>query len=596
MEQNRFGAVEMHDAASSCKFFSDPTISMTKVILFVLLAVSLTSCARGQMVSRGPIVGAVSDSSARVTVVTNSTSPIAIEYSSASDFSSDVERSATVIPDPAKFNFVTLDLAKLKPSTTYYLRPVLDGSVSSFSATRSFRTFPKRLADSEFTFAFGSCQLQQLAARRSNVWKRLRTLDPLLFFQMGDWTYPDRAISPDFASTDSLIAKSYLNKYDPTEGIDSVLANRALDYVYDDHDYADNNTDGTFANKSKSIAAYENYTPHYPLPNPSDGIYHTFTVGDVQFFVLDLRSERSPDAEVVQQTGGKYSWNPPAGHSILRGTHTSGADQLRWLELSLLGSFAKWKVIISTVTWSPAATANIPLLLAYANFKKDPSKLYEAADTWAGFAADQDSILAFVKKYQITNVVVCSADVHTAMMDDGKNSIFPEIVSGNLEVPNSNVYGQLDSLGFGSTWDRGGQINDTLNTYGRITVETTPVNRLHCEIVNERDSVIASMYIADSVTHSNVFMPLKPFPSFGVKVISIQGTDLFASASLEDASKGSIYISDAVGKEVRLLADGTIKPGMTRFRIKLANLPNGTYFFVLDAKGQKWTAPFQIVH
>jgi phosphodiesterase/alkaline phosphatase D-like protein len=569
---------------------------MLNAVSFILLVVCLSSCAHGQAVTRGPIVGGVTDSSARVTVVASSSAPMAIEYSMTNDFSSDVQRSTQLTPDPAKYNFLTFNLPNLHSSSTYFLRPVVNDASSHFATTRSFRTFPKPLHDSAFMFAFGSCQLQQIAVRRSNVWKELRALQPLLFIQMGDWTYPDRAISPAFASNDSLLAQSYLNKYDPTQGIDSVLASLPVDYVWDDHDFGANNSDGTFADKAKSLNAFTSYVPHYNLPNAADGIYHTFTVGNVQFFVLDLRSERSPDNEVVQQSGGKFSWNPPTGHSILRGTHTSGVDQLRWFENALLGSLAKWKVIISSVTWSLAAAANIPLLVTYANFKKDGTKLYEAADTWAGFSADQDSILAFVKKYQITNVVVCSADVHTAMMDDGRNSAFPEIVSGNLEVPNSNLYGQLDSVGFGTSWDKGGQIRDSLNTYGRITVETTPVNRLHCEIVNERDSVISSMYIGDSASHSNVFMPLTPFPAFGVKILSNVGADLLASASLEDRSVAEIYITDALGKEVKRVADGTIDPGSWRFKLTLANLPSGNYFFVLHAKDRKWTAPFHIVH
>ncbi len=569
---------------------------MLKAISFVLLLVSVSSCAHSQSVVRGPIVGGVTDSSARVLIVANAGLPVALEYSTNADFSSDLKRSTAFTSDPVSHSFLTFDLQQLKPATTYYLRPVLNGSSANFASARSFTTFPRSRQDTSFTFAFGSCQLEQIAVRRSNIWKQLRALDPLLFIQMGDWTYPDRAIAPTFASTDSLIAKSYLNKYDPAQGIDSVLAHRALDYVYDDHDYAGNNTDGTFADKAKSIAGYEAYAPHYDLPHPDDGIYHTFTVGNVQFFVLDLRSERSPDGEVIHQNGSTYSWTPPAGHSILRGTHKNGEDQLRWLENALLASQARWKVIISTVTWSAAGKANVPLLVAFANIKHNPARLYDAADTWAGFADDQDSIINFIRKYQITNVVVCSADLHTAMMDDGKNSGFPEIVSGNLEVPNSNVYGQLDSLGFGWMWDRGGQIHDSLNTYGRITVETTPVHRLHCEIVNERDSIISSMYVGDSTSHSNVFMPLTQFPPFGVKVLSNQGADILASASLEERTVGEIYIADALGREVKRVADGPIEPGVWKFKLSFPQLPSGNYFFVLHAKDQKWTAPFHVIH
>jgi hypothetical protein len=564
------------------------------LVLALCVLPMLAACAHAQLIFRGPIVGAVTDSSARVSIETSAPAIVAIEYSTSLDFSQNVRRSLVGSTTVANHLFTTVDLIELAPSQRYFLRPVINNTPSSFLTERSFRTFPTHAIDTGFTFCFGSCQMQALSKRRSGVFSQMRKVDPLLFLQIGDWAYPDEAIGANFADSDSLIAKSYEIKYDPSHGMDSLAAGRGVDYIYDDHDYVGNNADGTSPNKLRAVGGYENYFPHYPLANAAAGLWHSFTVGNVEFFVLDLRSERSPNAEAIVQQSGSYAFAPPSGHSILRGTHTIGEDQKTWLLNSLKRSKARWKVIISSVTWNPSAEQTLPLLVAYANLKHDASKLYEAVDKWAGFPEDQDSILAFVKREGIKNIIVCSGDVHTGMMDDGAHSIFPEIVSANLERPNSNLLTQLDSVGLSKYWNRGGQRNDTTNSYGRITVLTSPKHALLLEVVNEHDSVVAQTLVADSSTSAAVANVVKPH-EIGVELTD-HVTTVFATVTIENDADARVYIIDEAGHEVRHIADGLSQGGSWKFQIGKENLPSGIYFFTLQTKnGQKWSKKFMVV-
>jgi gliding motility-associated-like protein len=74
-------------------------------------------------------------------------------------------------------------------------------------------------------------------------------------------------------------------------------------YAYDDHDFAANNPDGTDPAKLNSLWAYKTFFPHYPLKNPDNGIWQIFIFGDVEFFVLDCRSQRNPNKNSLDANG-----------------------------------------------------------------------------------------------------------------------------------------------------------------------------------------------------------------------------------------------------------------------------------------------------
>jgi hypothetical protein len=524
------------------------TLRWTFCVLF------LASCAHDNIL-RGPITGAVTNSSARITLELADAESAAIEASPSPDFSASVVSSPTINVTTASHKFGTFDLKGLAPFTTYYFRPVLNGKPGKFREEHSFTTFPKVGKDTSFTICFGSCQYQD-GYRHSNVWSQMQKLNPLLFLQLGNWTYPDKQISPEFAISDSMQAMAYENKYDPVHPVNMFLANRAVDYVYDDHDFASLDANGASPGKSHSIVAYKTYFPHYDLANDFEGIWHTFIVGNVQFFALDMRSDRS---------------SLPTASRL-------GVDQRTWLTNALHHSTARWKIILSSATWNPS----VPPSLA---------RQFPIMDNWS--SEDRDSITTLIKRDKIENVIVCSGHVGTSMMDDGEHSIVPEVVVGNLEAPNSHLYREFDSLGIAATtWDKGGQLSDSSNCFGILNVITSPVNLFEMMIENERGDTVAR-YVMSDETSKVPFAPLG-MVSNGVRILNQTATDIDVRVSFEHEVPLKFYVADSAGNQVRLLTNGSFSPGSIRFHIFTTTLKAGNYDFVLETEGKIWRAHFTV--
>ncbi|NOX67115.1 MAG: alkaline phosphatase, partial [Chlorobi bacterium] len=124
--------------------------------------------------------------------------------------------------------------------------------------------------------------------------------------------------------------------------------------------------------------------------------YYNFTIGDIDFIMLDCRF---------------YRTNPFKEKRTMLGT-----VQKEWLKQSLLKSKGKFKFIVSSVPWSLKA--------------KPGSK-----DTWAGFEKEREEIFEFIEQNKIEGVILISADRHRsdAWKIDRKNSYdFYEFMSSRL--------------------------------------------------------------------------------------------------------------------------------------------------------------------
>lgn len=97
--------------------------------------------------------------------------------------------------------------------------------------------------------------------------------------------------------------------------------------TWDDHDFGPNDSDRSFWNKDKTLKAFKLFwgNPNYIF---EDGITGTFTWNDVQFFLLDDRSYRSPNQDTVTK------------REII------GEKQMQWLLEALTYSKASFKFIV----------------------------------------------------------------------------------------------------------------------------------------------------------------------------------------------------------------------------------------------------------
>ncbi|MFN8288263.1 MAG: alkaline phosphatase D family protein [Chitinophagales bacterium] len=489
--------------------------------LFTLFAFLITVGAFAQTVTHGPIVGGVSPSSCRVFVRTSAATNFTVELSTTPAFST-IAASASSSTDAAKDTIAIADVTGLSSDTKYYVRVMINGNPSGDVA--SFETFQNPATAAHQVFVGGSC-IYDLTSADSALFVRARADNPKAFIQMGDWGYPDADegwfdiyfTNPPttWAKTYSKVQDIYKERYvSPSHS--NFLKQQAVDYVYDDHDYmndaagkdgasgfvinafqgkplgAPENWDMPAQGRDNSLLGYHNWFPGYSLVDSTEGLYHSFRSGNVEFFVLDLRSMRTPQALSINYINNQWTYTPPAGYTLL------GSNQLNWLFNGLQNSTATWKILVSSDAYNlggrlaydtllfKIGNGNVPYWAPDVNGITLPNKGYTAvqnfADNWSGYREEADSLLHFVMNNNISNVFFISADSHTVGLDDGTNSGIPELNSGNLAKANSQdwlIYQKF--MGF-NMWNKGGSgLCDRDNfgsTYARVEVFNNDSMRL----------------------------------------------------------------------------------------------------------------------
>jgi len=195
------------------------------------------------------VVGGVTENSARFRIQLSDSAEVNVELSTSVDFADVIKG----LPETAEStnNFAVIVTASgLLPNTLYYYRALINNETDEFQF-RSFKTFPMPGTKDVFSFAFGSCQQSgkflPSDTGAGNVFREIVKHDIRFFLQLGDWTYPDTTdllplFSNFFSSKYSAVLESYRNKFNKVYPMDSLLRRMPVDYVYDDHDYMNNNS------------------------------------------------------------------------------------------------------------------------------------------------------------------------------------------------------------------------------------------------------------------------------------------------------------------------------------------------------------------
>jgi phosphodiesterase/alkaline phosphatase D-like protein len=625
---------------SRCRRLSD-------ILVFLLLFHVPSSMAESHAGLPGALsmaVGGVTATSARFRVHSATPDTVNIEVSTNTLFSPSIVGNP-VKADTGRYNTVLIDVAGLQADQLYYYRAWIAGIPQP--KVQSFQTFPVEGIPATFTFAFGSCQQSGSllpSAYQGKVFYAVAKSGASLFLQLGDWGYPDSVDNPpadnDFFSADyRLVQQSYLAKFDPLYPMDTVLSIMPVDYVYDDHDFMNNNASATTSSyfevnqngtgvtvlelpnppgaRENSIRGYLENMPTYPVTNESRGIYHKFTVGNAEFFMLDLRSQRSPNLESfsTNPSTGKWEYHVPPGHSLLASPSApgSGPTQLAWLLEALKSSTAKWKFLVSSVPFNKAQAIAIQLgvLLQDSVANGIPGiasgtpalfAALEFADKWVGFPTDLDTVLSTIRQNNIQNVIVLSADSHTAAMDDGTNAGLPEIMAGCLDIKNSEMVAAFAKLGL-NIWNEGGQGLTTdlfNNAFGKVTVYGA--DSVTLQLVDENGTVFASHTIRDAQTgvttrqpvptgfelfqnYPNPFNPLTiiKYTVGGVWGDGVGNRDVGGGDWGLGASNTKLVVYDMLGSEVAVLVDERKTPGDYEVDFNASNLSSGVYFYRLTA-------------
>lgn len=441
----------------------------------------LTFAAPRNSVTHGPIFGNVTDHSATIWARINSPTDQVVKIQLANKpglLNKNINDGNTIVVTmhPADFassshdqiswdNTWKAEVQGLSEETTYYVGINVAGSFSKLSPLPHFKTFSKAGESTNFKFAlftdFGTNNSSQkplpypVDTFKSLTQERIPTDfviigGDLWHYNVGD---PPTSTNLEFVKGQRQQFKrmyslnSLSGYYD--DFVNSILSSYPVVHFYDDHDIGVNNADNTFKWKSQALQVLKDYFPVYNESSMNDGDWQQFSYGQADFFVLDARSQRSPNSTP----------NTDPNKTLL------GPAQYDWLTQNLQNSTAKWKFIITPVVFNPTNGKN---------------------DSWSGFPIERDKLISFIKNNGIPGVVMISGDSHGGGIDDGTNSIFPELfVPGpNLDHCFTTSLPGRWSAGIYGSYDKSGG-DPPCPGYGTVRVMTNP-DRIVMRVRNDK--------------------------------------------------------------------------------------------------------------
>jgi len=553
-------------------------------LLCVVLLFFLDCILSGQEVTHGPIVGGVTDNSAVFVLRTDSTAWVQAELSRSINFTNPIFSTVFNTANDSD-NFGKVEVTGLQADSRYYYRAVVNEVPVTDDLERSFHTFPEPGSATTFEFHFGSGQQNGPDPQSGfgTLFPKMATDEPDFFIHQGDWGYPDTTdvesgMPENYFPLDyrNVIA-TYHARYDPNFPMAELMAITPVAYTYDDHDMIDNNSDGylfPWEGIANTIKGYQNMFPGYPLVDASKGIWHKFTYGNTDIFMVDNRAQRTPNlANFDIYAPNNVVFNPKPGEYTFL-----GADQMNWLLTELSNSTATWKFISSGTPFNPSWRVAIELAVLTQGIIDSvgvPGEGYitpteiavELSDKWAGFPNDIIQIIQHVRENNIENVIFLSGDTHTSGIDDGIHSIFPELMAGGLDRTNGQLQPLFETFGI-KIWNKGGHTvglppEEYGNAYGRVTVFGE--DSVALEAISESGLVLGRHIVEPG------FIPKEA----GAAVAPLIGLDY-----------GEVEIGQ-IGAQGVIVVSTSVNP------LQITNLTlSGDFNFFLDPTGPK--APFEI--
>lgn len=334
---------------------------------------------------------------------------------------------ATVRAGPVpvdEHRFARFELTDLDVDRRHDLRiQAVRGDEPVGTATGSFTTFPTPMAPASLSLVFASCLS---TGSKGWVFDTIRELRPRIFVVTGDLHYENIT---------SGRPERFLEAYDMVH--DSHVLRRLygslpMAYVWDDHDFGDNDSDYGSPSKTAAQRAYRMAVPSYVDPERTGAIHQEFAIGRVRVVITDARSERG-------ETPGQLL-NP---------------DTEEWLVKCITDP--RWPVVIwvSPTPWISSDTES---------------------DNWGAYAEQRRRIATAIGD-RSDNLIMVAGDAHMVAIDDGTHSGFAGPGSG-FPVLHAAALDRLGSVKGGEfshgTFPGAGQ-------FGVITVDDQG-DRIHVEL------------------------------------------------------------------------------------------------------------------
>jgi hypothetical protein len=578
---------------------------MLRLIAILCLA---PAWAFSQNIDRGPVVGGVTDTSARIYIRTTLPQQFELEYSTDSTFATLFSRSVST--DSAGYLARITDLDSLQAATKYWYRFNFGDLVDSVAG--SFKTFPVPGTKGHYKIIVASCNYND----NDPIFESVRAFEPDVFLHLGDWDWPPNPLGNDYNLFPDRRAESFARRYNGRMMRTYILPFTPIAYTYDD-DYSFNNSEGyTYpldrvdvvngevfnrfitvpmdsGIRRGAIEAYHDYFPGYPMQDSVHGIYHEFTLGNIEIFMTDCRMNLDPkfDAFVYDSVANTWSFSPPPGHSML------GDTQRQWLMDGLENSGADWKLIGSGVVFNQQykRILDVGLLLQQLQFTfggvagSGGTLAAQMAYNWIGYPEDQQPLIDGYQNGTIKDILFMSGDSHSSVMDDGTNAGIPEVNSSGLAAGDEgflNYY--IDSVGAflgyppvaDSMWNGGGNGVGNRNfsdTYAQI--EVFGDDSLRVCVVDEMDQTLGCMTLIHSSKKptgiETVFAKSDAYLTIIFPNPAKDQIRLVLSDSYTPQASDYVTMTDLNGKQVQRFSQKQLN-GMG-YVIQLEELAQGTY-------------------
>lgn len=316
----------------------------------------------------GPLLGSVTSDSAQVWVRTSNEANVQATFHPISNVYSP-QQSRAVKTIAADDYTALIQLNGLKPNTRYSYSVSINGDEQQ--GKWMFTTFPKQGDQAKFDVGFaGGAGYTPIY---EHMWETIDIHPMHAFLLLGDNVYIDNPTRPE-------VQEYCYYRRQSVPSYRFFTATRSIFAVWDDHDFTTNDQWGgpeidTPAWKRPVWELFKNNwaNPAYGGGEDNPGCWLQFSIGDVDFFMLDSRYYRmDPDQP-----------NP----------RMLGDVQMQWLKNAVKQSKATFKVIASPVPWS---------------YGSKPGSL----DPWQGYKDEREEIFSFFEDNKIDGIFLIAADRH----------------------------------------------------------------------------------------------------------------------------------------------------------------------------------------
>lgn len=324
--------------------------------------------AKGQQkpLLHGPLLGTVTDNSARFWVRTAETASVQVHVTPAVSSSPTKPLVAEAKTSAASDYTAVVEVAGLQGDTRY--KYSVDVGDAANVAAAEFRTHPPSGTSAKFSVAFGGGA--GFVPKFEGMWETLAAHNLHAMLMLGDNVYID---DPTHPLTQHYC---YYRRQSRPEWR-RLTATTPIYAIYDDHDFGTNDcVPGPHIDnppwKPQVLSVFrQNWAnPAYGGGSEQPGCWFDFHIGDVHFILVD----------------GRY-------YRDLKGGSMLGPVQKKWLLQTLKNSIGTFKVVVSPVPWSPGVKPG-------------------SRDTWDGFDRERQDIFSFLADNEISGVILMAADRH----------------------------------------------------------------------------------------------------------------------------------------------------------------------------------------